>query len=117
MNKITQACIILASLTLSTYCLAHGGHGGYHGGGYHHGYYGGGYYAGNNWVAPAIIGGVIGYELSRPRYVEPQPVIIQQQPQVIYTPQPIIQQPPIGYHWQEMIDPVTNQRKIVLVPN
>ena len=41
MNKITQACIILASLTLSTYCLAHGGHGGYHGGGYHHGYYGG----------------------------------------------------------------------------
>jgi hypothetical protein len=83
----------------------------------HHGYYGN-YYTGNNWVAPAIIGGVIGYELSRPRpvYVEPQPVIIQQ-PQVIYTPQPIIQQPPIGYHWQEMIDPVTNQRKIVLVPN
>ena len=37
----------------------------------------------NNWVAPAIIGGVIGYELSRPRYYEPpvvvqQPVIVQQ---------------------------------------
>ena len=83
----------------------------------HHGYYGGGYYAGNNWIAPAIIGGVIGYELSRPRpvYVEPQQVIIQQPP-VVYT-QPTIQQPPLGYHWQEMIDPVTNQRKIVLVPN
>ena len=52
-------------------------HGGYHRGGYS-----------NNWVAPAIIGGVIGYELSRPRYYEPpvvvqQPVIIQQQP--VYT--------------------------------
>ena len=102
--------IIIALLGITNISYAHEGF-------RHHGYYGGGYYAGNNWVAPAIIGGVIGYELSRPRYVEPQPVIIQQQPQVIYTPQPIIQQPPIGYHWQEMIDPVTNQRKIVLVPN
>jgi hypothetical protein len=53
---------------------------------HHGGYYRGGY--SNNWVAPAIIGGVIGYELSRPRYYEPpvvvqQPVIIQQQP--VYT--------------------------------
>lgn len=81
----------------------------------HHGYHG---YYNNNWVAPLIIGGVIGYELNRPRpvYVE-QPVIIQQPPVIYSTPQPIIQQPPIGYHWQEMIDPVTNQRKIVLVPN
>ena len=44
-----------------------------------------------------------------------QQVIIQQPP-VVYT-QPIMQQPPLGYHWQEMIDPVNNQRKIVLVPN
>ena len=48
---------------------------------HHGGHYRGGY--GNNWIAPAIIGGVIGYELSRPRYYEPpvvvqQPVIIQQ---------------------------------------
>lgn len=82
----------------------------------HHGHYYGGYYN-NNWVAPMIIGGVIGYELNRPRpvIVESQPVIIQQPP-VIYQPSPIVQ-PPVGYHWQEMIDPVTNQRKIVLVPN
>ena len=82
----------------------------------HHGYYGGGYYN-NNWVAPMIIGGVIGYELNRPRpvIVESQPVIVQQPP-VIYQPQPIVQ-PPVGYHWQEMVDPITNQRKIVLVPN
>jgi hypothetical protein len=57
----------------------------------HHGYYRGGY--SNNWVAPAIIGGVIGYELNRPRYYEPpvvvqQPVIIQQSPVYSVTPQP-----------------------------
>jgi hypothetical protein len=100
------------SLLLGVACISHA-----HEGIRHHGYYGGGYYAGNNWIAPAIIGGVIGYELSRPRpvYIEQQPVIIQQPP-IVYS-QPTIQQPPLGYHWQEMIDPVTNQRKIVLVPN
>jgi hypothetical protein len=41
-------------------------------------------YYGGGWVAPAIIGGVIGYELSRP-----QPQVIVQQPPVI------VQQPPI----------------------
>lgn len=102
--------IVLVLLFLAGMCHAHEGL-------RHHGYYSG--YYNNNWVAPAIIGGVIGYELNRPRtvYVEPQPVIIQQPPVVYTQPQPIIQQPPVGYHWQEMIDPVTNQRKIVLVPN
>ena len=61
---------------------------------HHGGYYrGGGYYQGGNWVAPAIIGGVIGYELGRPRYYEPpvvvqQPVIVQQQPVYTVTPSP-----------------------------
>jgi hypothetical protein len=53
---------------------------------YHHHYYGG--YRGG-WVGPAIIGGVIGYELSHPRtvIVEQQPVIVQQQqPPIIYQP-------------------------------
>jgi hypothetical protein len=59
---------------------------------HHGGYYRGGYYGGGNWVAPALIGGVIGYELSRPRYYEPpvvvqQPVIVQQ-PVYSVTPQP-----------------------------
>jgi hypothetical protein len=47
----------------------------------------GGYYRGGNswgWVAPLAIGGVIGYELNRPRYYEP-PVIVQQ-PMVIQQP-------------------------------
>jgi hypothetical protein len=89
-----------------------------------HGYYRGGFHGGccyrGGWIAPAIIGGAIGYGLSRPYYdpvyyppppiyVEPQPVIIQQQPTV--------QAPPAGYHWQEMVDPQTGIRKVVAVPN
>jgi hypothetical protein len=105
---IMKKLITLLLLGLASTLYAHEGF-------RHHGYYGGGYYS-NNWVAPAIIGGVIGYELGRPQVYTPPPVIVQQPP-VIYTPQPIVQQPPLGYHWQEMIDPVTNQRKVVLVPN
>ena len=58
---------------------------------HHHGYRGG-YYGGNNWIAPAIIGGVIGYELSRPP-VYTNPVIIQQPPV-------IVQQQPVPYYGQ-----------------
>jgi hypothetical protein len=45
-----------------------------------HGYYGGGW----GWVAPTVVGGVVGYEIARSQ----QPVIIQQQQQPV-----IIQQP------------------------
>ena len=84
-------------------------HGPYRMGGWHGGYYGG---CGGCWVAPAVIGGVIGYELTRPStvYVEPQPVVIQQS-------QPVVQAPPVGYHWQQMVDPQTGITKIVAVPN
>ena len=79
-----------------------------------HGYYRGGYYQ-NNWVAPAIIGGVIGYGLARPYYAQPvyvqPPVYIQQQPVIVQSV------PPAGYHWQMMIDPNTNAQQMVLVPN
>jgi hypothetical protein len=82
---------------------------------HHGGYYrGGGYYSGGNWVAPLIIGGVIGYEINRAN----PPVVVQQQPSVIIQqPQTVVQTPPIGYHWEEMIDPQTGARKIVAVPN
>jgi hypothetical protein len=79
---------------------------------HHGGHYRGGYYGSGNWVAPLIIGGVIGYEINRAN----QQVIVQQPP-VIVQSQPVLQQPPFGYHWEEMIDPATNTRKIVLVPN
>jgi len=81
---------------------------------HHGGYYrGGGYYSGGNWVAPLIIGGVIGYEINRAN----QPVIVQQPPVIIQQPQPYVQTPPLGYHWEEMVDPQTGVRKIVAVPN
>ena len=46
---------------------------------HHHGYYPGYNYG---WVAPTIIGGVIGYEIARnyPPVIVQQPVVIQQAP-------------------------------------
>ena len=49
-----------------------------------HGYYGGGW----GWVAPTVIGGVVGYEIARSQ----QPVIIQQ-PQQLCSPWTETQQP------------------------
>ena len=104
MKKLLLALSLLAVVGTAT---AHEGFRGYRGGYYHGGCYGCG------WVAPALIGGVIGYELSRPTTVEVEP-----QPSVVYVqPQPTVQAPPPGYHWQQMIDPQTNTQKIVLVPN
>lgn len=82
-----------------------------------HGYYGyrGGYYGGG-WIAPALIGGAVGYGLARPYYA---PL-----PQVVYVQQPVyIQQSnsypavPEGYHYQQVIDPACNCYKYALVPN
>ena len=105
MKKSILALLLLSAMGMTSAQWHH--HGGYC-------CYRGGY--GGGWVGPAIIGGVIGYELSRPSPVYTQPpVVIEQQPVVVQ--QSAIQQPPMGYHWQEMIDPQTNIRKIVLVPN
>jgi len=94
MKKIA---LLTALLLASTSALAdwHGGYGGYRGGyGHYENHYHGG---GMGWVGPALIGGVIGYELSQPRVVvQPQPQVVYQQapvvvqqPQVITTPQPL----------------------------
>ena len=103
MKEILLAFIITLFTTASQACCYRGY--------YHHG----GYYGpGVGWVAPALVGGVIGYEIARPNTI----VVEQQQPPVVYVqPQPVVQQPPVGYHWQQMIDPQTNTTKIVLVPN
>ena len=101
MKKLATSLFLMALLGTAS-AQAHGWHGGY----YH-----GGYGCGGCWVGPAIVGGVIGYELARP------PVVVEQQPIIVQQPQTVVQVPPPGYHWQEMIDPLTNQRKIVLVPN
>ena len=77
----------------------------------HHGHYGhGGHRGGWGWgpVLGGAIAGAVIYDIYN------RPVVVQQPPIVV---QPNYQAPPAGYHWQEMIDPQTNTRKIVLVPN
>ena len=83
---------------------------------YRGGYYRGGYGAG--WVAPALVGGVIGYELAQPRtVVVEQPGVVYAAPPVVVQPSPVYAQPPAGYHWQQITDPQTNTQKMALVPN
>ena len=67
MKKLALA---LSLLVASTVASAHGWERGGYRGGYGH------------WVAPALIGGIIGYELSQPRtvYVQPQPQVVYQTP-------------------------------------
>lgn len=65
---------VLLSLCSIGSVYAHGGRGGGHYGG---GHYGGGY--GYRWVAPAVIGGAIGYGISR-YYYAPAPVYAPVQP-------------------------------------
>ena len=75
---------------------------------------------GGYWVAPALIGGVIGYELAQPRpyYYPPAPVVVQTPPSVVYVQPPATTQaPPPGYHWQQIQDPQTGQTKMALIPN
>ena len=103
MKKILSLFVLTLSLTASAEACC------YRGGYYHHGYYG------NGWVAPALIGGVIGYELARPPVVIEQPVIVQP-PQVVVQ-QPGYAPPPVGYHYQQMVNPQTGQYQLVLVPN
>jgi hypothetical protein len=68
------------------------------------------YYRGG-WVGPALLGGVIGYELSRPSVIVQQPIVVQQ-PVVTQLPPA-----PYGYHYQLMVNPQNNFQQWVLVPN
>ena len=71
--------IALLFLTVSVSAIAQPGFRYYH----HHGYYPGPNYG---WVAPTIIGGVIGYEIARnqPPVIVQQPVIVQPTPVPYY---------------------------------
>jgi hypothetical protein len=66
--------LILTILLIGLSTFAQAQHGLRH---YHHGYY-----PGYGWVAPTIIGGVVGYEIARnyPPVVVQQPVIVQPAP-------------------------------------
>ena len=69
--------LIVGLLALSTTAFAHGPHG------YWRPHPSGGW----NWVAPAVIGGVIGYEVAQAKppivVTQPSPVAIQQPPVII----------------------------------
>ena len=56
----------------------------------HHGYWRRGD-SGWHWVAPALIGGIIGYEISRPPVVTQPPVIVQQPPVLVQQPPVVVQ--------------------------
>ena len=105
MKKFILIFALLSAVVSAEACCYRGGY-------YHHGYYG------NGWVAPALIGGVIGYELARPPVVvEQQPIVVQQPPVVVQSPPVQLAQPPFGYHYQQMVNPQTGQYQLVLVPN
>jgi len=79
---------------------------------WHHG--GGHYYwhPGYGWVLPAVVGGAIVYEATRPPVVVQQPPVYVQQP-----PSPPTYPQPAGYHWEAILDANCNCYKTVLVPN
>jgi len=56
---------------------------------YHHG---NGYWRNGYWVAPAVVGGIIGYGIARPYYYPPQ-VVVQPPPPVYVQPAPVYVQP------------------------
>jgi hypothetical protein len=68
MKKLVLA---LALLTTTTVASAHGWEGYGYRGGYYHSHSG-------DWIAPAVIGGIVGYAIAQPRtvYVQPQPQVI-----------------------------------------
>ncbi len=89
MKKFIIGVLTIATLTASISSFAWGRWG-------HHPYYG---YRSSGWVAPLVVGGVIGAAAygayaQPPVYIQPQPVIIQQQPTPLqsYAPPP----PPQG---------------------
>lgn len=80
-------------------------------------HHGGGHYVyrpGFGWVVPAVVGGVIGYEIAQPR----QPNVVVVQPQPVYPPPAAPAMPqPAGYHWEALVDANCNCYRTVLVPN
>jgi len=69
----------------------------------HRGYYPNPY----GWVAPLVIGGAVGYVITRPV----QTVVIQNPTNI--QPQPV----PYGYHYEQILDANCNCYRLVLVQN
>ena len=92
---------IVAGLILAVMAMAaNAQHYGHHG---HGCCYRGGY--SNNWIVPAIVGGFVGYEISRQQQpvIVQQPVIIQQPPVVMQQPSEIVYIDGVAYKKQIMV--------------
>lgn len=82
-----------------------------------------------DWIAPAIIGGIIGYNINRPYYPRPnygygyggygypQPQFIYTPPAVIYPVPPMGTIPSYGYHYENFWDYSCGCYRRTLVPN
>ena len=73
--------------------------------------HGGGHYVYRpefGWVLPAVVGGVIVYEATRPTYVAPPPTVVLP---------PVSQPAPYGYHYEAVLDGNCNCYRTVLMPN
>lgn len=80
-------------------------------------HHGGGHYVyrpGFGWVVPAVVGGVIGYEIARP--VQPNVVIVQPTP-VAPPPMAPVYAAPVGFHWEAILDASCNCYRSALVQN
>ena len=66
------------------------------------------------WLIPSIIGGALVYGAMNS---QPHPVVVQPQQQ-FYPIEPGQQQmPPVGYHWEQIVDANCNCYRVVLVRN
>lgn len=136
MQKIIATLLLgLTSLSASAHDRLSGHHGHYpipgHGGGYYGTYRSSPFYGGyrghhNNFghfVAPALIGGIIGYGLAQPRVVSPSvvytsPTTVYTTPPVVYsTSQPMVYSAPAGFHYESILDANCNCSRTVLVAN
>lgn len=98
MHKLT-ALLVAALMTTASQAnpnhhYTHRGHGGHY-----------------NWVAPIVIGSVLGYAVAQ----RPQPVVVQQPP-IVYYPN-MAPLPPVGYHYENILDANCNCYRMVLVQN
>jgi hypothetical protein len=92
MKKII-AGLTLVALSVPAFAWGHYGYrGGYHG------------YGWGGWVAPALVGGVIGYELARPP-VYAAPPVVYTPPPVVYTQPSVTAVQPNCSAWTEVRNP------------
>ena len=73
----------------------------WHGHGFRpHGHHG--HYSGGGWVAPLIVGGIVGAAIANSK----EPVIVQPQPTIVYQQTPVyVQRQPVCTEWKEIQNP------------